>query len=71
MTVALNIPFPDDWHVHLRDDTMLEAVVGYTARRSRYVMVMPNVLPPITSTKSAAEYRNRILRHAPTDAPDF
>ena len=71
MTVALNIPFPDDWHVHLRGDTMLEAVVGYTARRFRYVMVMPNVLPPITSTKSAAEYRDRILRHAPTDAPDF
>ena len=71
MTVALNIPFPDDWHVHLRDDAMLEAVVGYTARRFRYAMVMPNVVPPVTSAKDAAEYRDRILRHAPSEAPDF
>ena len=74
MIRSIEIPFPDDWHVHLRDDAMLEAVVGYTARRFRYAMVMPNVTPPITSTATAMTYRERILKHAPPEklafAPD-
>jgi dihydroorotase len=71
MRETIEIPLPDDWHVHLRDDDMLDAVIGYTARRFRYVMVMPNVMPPITSTADAAAYRRRILDSAPSDAPDF
>ncbi len=71
MADRIEVPLPDDWHVHLRDDAMLEAVVGYTARRFRYAMVMPNLSPPVTSTAAAASYRNRILDHAPSDAPDF
>ncbi len=68
---SITIPFPDDWHVHLRDGAMLDAVVGYTARRFRYAMVMPNVVPPITSVADAAAYRDRILGSAPSDAVDF
>lgn len=71
MSTTINIPLPDDWHVHLRDDDMLSAVVGYTARRFRYAMVMPNLMPPITSTADATAYRDRILAHAPDDAIDF
>ncbi len=65
------IPTPDDWHVHLRNDAMLQAVVGYTARRFRYAMVMPNLVPPITSTSAASEYRDQILQAAPSEATDF
>ncbi len=68
---SVEIPLPDDWHVHLRDDEMLEAVVGYTARRFRYAMVMPNLVPPIVTTKDAAAYRDRILETAPESSPDF
>ncbi len=68
---SIEIPFPDDWHVHLRDGEMLEAVVGYTARRFRYAMVMPNLAPPITSVADARAYHQRILAVAPADAPDF
>ncbi|MEM7287265.1 MAG: dihydroorotase [Actinomycetota bacterium] len=71
MATEIEIPLPDDWHVHLRDDEMLEAVVEYTARRFRYAMVMPNLVPPITDTAAAAAYRARILEHAPAGAPDF
>ena len=71
MATQIEIPQPDDWHVHLRDDAMLEAVVGYTALRFRYAMVMPNLVPPITDTAAAAAYRARILEHAPAGAPDF
>lgn len=61
MTLSIEIPTPDDWHVHLRDDEMLDAVVDYTARRFRFAMVMPNLIPPITSTAAASAYRDRIL----------
>lgn len=65
------LPQPDDWHVHLRDDEMLEAVVGYTARRFRYAMVMPNLIPPITTTADAAAYRDRIMAAAPETDTGF
>jgi dihydroorotase len=65
MTSTITIPRPDDWHVHLRDDEMLDAVVGYTARRFRYSMVMPNLVPPLTSVATALAYRDRILAAAP------
>lgn len=70
VTLSIEIPTPDDWHVHLRDDEMLEAVVDYTARRFRYAMVMPNLLPPITSTAAATSYRDRILSAA-SDVGEF
>lgn len=43
---------------------MLASVVGYTAERFRYALVMPNLRPPIASTAMAADYRERILEHA-------
>lgn len=50
---------------------MLDAVVGYTARRFRYAMVMPNLASPVTSTAEARAYRDRILAAAPSDSDDF
>ncbi len=52
---------PDDWHVHLRDGAMLRAVAPSTARVFRRAIVMPNLLPPITTAAAAAAYRGRIL----------
>ncbi len=71
MATEIEIPLPDDWHVHLRDDAMMASVVGYTARRFRYAMVMPNLVPPVVSVAQASAYRDRIMRHVPDDAPDF
>ncbi len=52
---------PDDWHVHLRDEDMLAAVVDATARQFARAIVMPNLKPPVTTTAAAAAYRDRIL----------
>lgn len=52
---------PDDWHLHLRDDEALKAVVADTARRFGRAIVMPNLRPPVTTVALAAEYRARIL----------
>ena len=45
MAEQLTITAPDDWHVHLRDEEMLERVVAYTARCFRRAIVMPNLRP--------------------------
>jgi dihydroorotase len=55
---------PDDWHVHLRDGEMLEAVAPYTARQFARAIVMPNLDPPVTTAAAANAYRERILAAA-------
>jgi dihydroorotase len=61
---------PDDWHVHLRDGAMLAAVLAFTARQFARAIVMPNLLPPITTAAAAAAYRSRIVAALPAGA-DF
>jgi dihydroorotase len=56
----LTIRRPDDWHVHLRDGEMLSKVAPFTARQFARAIVMPNLVPPVTSAESAAAYRDRI-----------
>jgi dihydroorotase len=58
---TLTIRKPDDWHVHLRDGEMLQKVAPYTARQFARAIVMPNLVPPISSVEAARDYRKRIL----------
>ena len=51
---------PDDWHLHLRDGPMLAAVLPFTAARFARAIVMPNLVPPVTTAAAAAAYRGRI-----------
>ena len=62
----LTIRRPDDWHVHLRDGAMLEAVAPWTARQFARAIVMPNLAPPIISVACAEAYRTRIMAALPT-----
>ena len=57
---SLTIRRPDDWHVHLRDGDMLRFVTPYTARQFGRAIVMPNLVPPVTSINAARGYRERI-----------
>ena len=59
---------PDDWHVHLRDGSVLEAVLPYTARQFARAIIMPNLSTPVTTRSQAAGYRRRILQALPEDA---
>ena len=61
---TLTIRRPDDWHVHLRDGEMLQRVAPYTARQFARAIVMPNLVPPVTTLEAAAAYRNRIVEAA-------
>jgi dihydroorotase len=61
----LTIRRPDDWHVHLRDGAMLQAVLPFTARQFARAIVMPNLAPPVTTVASTEAYRARILAALP------
>jgi dihydroorotase len=65
MTQEITITRPDDWHLHLRDNVALAAVLPDTARQFARAIVMPNLKPPVTTTAQAVAYRNRILAALP------
>ncbi|MDP1956621.1 MAG: amidohydrolase family protein, partial [Rhodocyclaceae bacterium] len=62
---TLTLTRPDDWHLHLRDDAAMQAVLPDTARRFARAIVMPNLKPPVTTVTQAAAYRERILAALP------
>nr|WP_283938530.1 dihydroorotase [Sphingomonas alba] len=57
---SLTIRRPDDWHVHLRDGEMLERVARHTSKQFARAIIMPNLVPPVTSVDAASAYRDRI-----------
>ncbi len=61
----LTIREPDDWHLHLRDDAMLAHIADFTARQFARAIVMPNLVPPVTTAAAAEAYRHRILGALP------
>jgi dihydroorotase len=65
MPQSLTLRRPDDWHVHLRDGALLRTVLPYTARQFARAIVMPNLVPPITTVAAAIAYRERILAALP------
>ena len=67
---SITIRRPDDWHVHLRDGAMLKAVLPYTAAQFARGIIMPNLVPPVTTVAAAAAYRERILAARPAGS-DF
>ncbi|KAJ1389763.1 Metal-dependent hydrolase [Sesbania bispinosa] len=66
--MELTITQPNDWHLHLRDGALLEAVIPHSARHFGRAIVMPNLKPPITTTAAAIAYRESILKAIPKDS---
>lgn len=54
---------PLDMHLHLRDGEMLEAVAPLTSYSFSGALVMPNLVPPVTTKEMVKEYKKRI-KHA-------
>ena len=67
MTKELEIVRPDDWHLHLRDGTILKSVLPYTSKIFGRSIIMPNLIPPITTVQDATMYKNRIIEALPND----
>lgn len=65
LTLTLTLRRPDDFHLHLRDGAMLKAVLPFTARQFARALVMPNLVPPVTTVAAARDYREHILEALP------
>lgn len=66
-TITLTMPL--DMHVHLRDGEMLETVAPLTSYSFSGALVMPNLVPPVTTLDMVKGYRNRIK--AAMESDDF
>ncbi|WP_112323418.1 dihydroorotase [Oceanibium sediminis] len=65
MQTELILPRPDDMHLHLRDGDMMRAVTPYSSRDFARAIIMPNLVPPVTTLEAATAYRDRILAAVP------
>ena len=57
---------PDDWHLHLRDDGVMAAVLPDTSRVFSRAIIMPNLAPPVRTAADAHAYRQRIMAALPS-----
>jgi len=67
----ITITRPDDWHLHLRDGDVLKDTVKDSSRYMGRAIIMPNLVPPVTSTELALAYQDRIkaVNPSPTFTP--
>ena len=51
---------PLDMHLHLRNEDMLKLVAPLTSKHFSGALIMPNILPPITTKEALFVYKQRI-----------
>lgn len=67
---SITITRPDDWHLHLRDGAMMQAVLPETTRHFGRAVIMPNLVPPVVTAADANGYLGRIMMALP-EGSDF
>lgn len=60
--MQIKLDSPLDMHLHLRDEDMLKVVAPLSAKTFSGAMVMPNLVPPLTSKEALLGYKDRILK---------
>lgn len=68
---SITLHRPLDMHLHLRDGDMLRLVCPHSAAPFAGAVIMPNLVPPVTSAQMLTAYRDRILAAAGVDAAQF
>ena len=63
----LTLRRPDDWHLHLRDGAMMQAVAEHSANHFGRAIIMPNLVPPVITGAQAGAYRERIMAALPDE----
>jgi dihydroorotase len=58
---------PLDMHLHLRDGVMLETIAPLTAYSFSGAIIMPNLVPPVTTKEDVIAYRERVMAAVPND----
>ncbi len=62
MEITLRSPL--DMHLHLRDAEMMELVTPLTTETFAGAVVMPNLVPPVTTLEMLHAYKERIMANA-------
>lgn len=68
MQITLRSPL--DMHLHLRDTEMLQLVAPLTTETFAGAVIMPNLVPPVTSIEMLEAYKERILAASSAHAFD-
>ena len=58
--MRLNAPL--DMHLHLRDNEMLQKIAKASARTFSGAIIMPNLVPPVSTKEEVISYKNRITK---------
>jgi len=58
---------PLDMHLHLRDGVMLENVAPLTAYSFSGAIIMPNLVPPVSTLEDIKAYKERVMAAVPND----
>ena len=58
MTITLNNPL--DMHLHLRDEIMLKTVAPLSSKSFSAAIIMPNLVPPVSTKEELLAYKERI-----------
>ena len=64
----LTILKPDDWHLHLREGTVLKNIIKFTSESFGRAVVMPNTKDPITTIKKCISYKKSISEALPENS---
>jgi len=67
MIKVFEINKPLDMHLHLRDNDMLQLVGPLTSNTFSGALVMPNLVPPVTTKEALLSYKQRILEACKED----
>jgi len=60
--MSITLISPLDMHLHLRDEAMLNTVAPLSSASFAAAIVMPNLVPPISTKEELIAYKTRILK---------
>ena len=61
-TKKVTLDAPLDMHLHLRDGEMLENIAEASAETFSGAVIMPNLVPPVSSKEEVVAYKQRIMK---------
>lgn len=63
----MQLTAPLDMHLHLRDEEMLENIAKASAHTFSGAIIMPNLVPPVSTKEDVIAYKERILKAIGTE----
>ena len=68
LTLPVVLDAPLDMHLHLRDGEMLENIAKGSSHTFSGAIIMPNLVPPVSSKEEVVAYKKRIMHAIGDDA---